>query len=101
MDCDFVVDQKVIAVAKKWHIVFGDGPLVIKAGNIYTVRGIGIRYEIDRVCITVKEHGPNDWFTASGFRPLQDRPKEADTDISIFSPLLKTPEKVPELEPVP
>lgn len=109
MHCPFVVNQKVVCVAKAWFTLDGDlGPIQIKHGEICTIGAVDIPGEFNEVCIRLKEHGTH-WFTASGFRPLHNHPKEADTDISVFYPLLKVtgpwgapdpePSKVPELEP--
>jgi hypothetical protein len=48
------------------------------------------------VYVWLKEIGGPFNYHHSSFRPLQDRPKEADTDISVFTPLLNAK----TLEPV-
>ena len=122
MECTFQVEQKVICVKNMWFIEgphYGDFYPPAK-GVIYTVRAVGVPTELGIpvafVCLRLKELPEKNWYKAGGFRPLQDRPKEADTDISVFYPSLTVtgpwgapeptaptpaPARTPELEPVP
>lgn len=99
MECKFVVGQKVVCVAPAcgWRTYCnGDwvktpGP---DEGQICRITEIAIDSGI--VGLRLAEFADQRPYDHRCFRPLQDRPKEADTDISVFYPLLKTK----TLEPV-
>lgn len=123
----FRVGQKVVLKDDRFKADYTDPRyrhiILPVRGQIYTIRDIGpweveghdskivcVRlFEIrNKVCCwtgttTVSEFQ----FAAWRFRPLQDRPKEADTNISVFKPLLKAtkvdgedaPAKTPETAP--
>lgn len=90
MECKFVVGQKVVCIADGWHAcALSDGlptGAPVKDG-IYKIR------KIEALGGTVMLHLyeiPGHRWHHTGFRPLQDRPKEADTDIGVFLPALNT-----------
>jgi hypothetical protein len=97
MECKFVVGQKVVAIADRWAVFNPEGreglPGFPVKGEIYTVAAIILEFGLP--LLRLKELHPCDRFHHTGFRPLQDRPKEADTDISVFYPALN----VKKLEP--
>lgn len=101
MICKFVIGQRVVCLAKSWA-TFGSAPAPTQPqhGKIYQIAeitadpvpaGNGKRYSPGEhgAFVRLREFGDT-WFTQSSFRPLQEKPKEADTDISVFYPLLKT-----------
>ncbi|MGE0023966.1 MAG: hypothetical protein AB7S70_10090 [Hyphomicrobium sp.] len=103
MECKFVVGQKVVCIAVdegKW--ILADtrqpSPHIPKHGVVYKVTGI---IPSSNHCgvplISLAEFPPNHFFQHNMFRPLLDRPKEADTDISIFRKIL---DGAPVKEPV-
>lgn len=99
MECKLVVDQKAICidVAKACHTLWqallaGNG--AIAEGKIYAVESLGPCGSCGHILVKLK--GVESHWHHTGFRPLQDRPKEADTDISVFLPALN----VKKLEPV-
>ena len=97
MKCTFVVGQKVVCVAHGFYSVSECRPPAQwpRLDAIYTITAIGCSPLVDcEVVVMLKEITDGHWFGYTGFRPLQDRPKEADTDISIFAPLLNTKELV-------
>jgi hypothetical protein len=98
MDCKFVVGQKVVCVADGWHSEDRLDPPLCRPvkGNIYTISRIE-RLWCGIVMVYLREVAADGhrWHH-TGFRPLEDRPKEADTDISVFTKLLD-PAKTTEL----
>lgn len=97
MECKFVVGQKVVCIGGPWLCVEWDSPpppFLPKRGEVYSIIAISARF--GGIYLTFKEIIGDHNFNHTGFRPLQERPKEADTDISVFSPLLN----VRETEPV-
>jgi hypothetical protein len=102
MDCKFFAGQKVVCINDRWWhvVVLHDGSRVVNpapAGSvpeinkIYKIRAIGLSDLDRRPVVWLHEFAGTGFahcFDAKGFRPLQDRPKEADTDISVFTPLL-------------
>lgn len=106
MICPFVVGQHVVCVneggwARLPEFTLHEGPTkdqVLKIKSLFPFGlGIGLGFQ----------QFPGGYFHHAYFRPLQDRPKEADTDISCFAPLLVTagpgrpvapPVRVPERE---
>lgn len=93
MKCAFVVGQKVVCVEKYWRSPTGELPDMLPVkGVIYTVRELKA-CGIMTIGIALRLRELPWWHCRSGFRPLQDRPKEADTDISIFHPLLNVKQK--------
>lgn len=94
MDCKFVVGQKVVCIADGWTRAWlsDTAACPVVKGQIYVIRAIFPF--MGRIMVRLKEH-PDHQFGHEGFRPLQERPKEADTDISIFNPLLNVRENEP------
>lgn len=100
MNCPFVVGQKVVCITDEWRCPPNEN--IPRKDCIYTIREIMANDK--RVGLRLKEiiNQPRAWidadgleegaFCASYFRPLQDRPKEAQTDISVFTPLLTAKE---------
>jgi hypothetical protein len=94
MECKFVVKQKVVYVGPgdgKGVAAIGcvekDSPaLLLTEGDIYTI--VQIVAEDGLVLLVRRERPTYCGYDHLFFRPLQDRPKEADTDISVFKPLL-------------
>jgi hypothetical protein len=104
MKCTFQVGQKVVCIKDNWRCMLYDPATRIrmemtppspspKRGEIYTIASIEAPDWATEVFVTLKEMSASGFFTASCFRPLQDRPKEADTDISVFTRLLNVREK--------
>lgn len=97
MECKFVVGQKVVCVADAWFSLVGGytPPRTPIKDQTYTVERIVT--DDGHVLLYLREMMEDDcrWHHI-GFRPLQEGPKEADTDISVFTPLLNTT-KTPEL----
>lgn len=92
MECPFVVGQKVVCIAHGWvcgHCGGSCGPNPQK-DQIYTIADMIRKSEM--VLLRFKEF-PLDGYEWAGFRPLQERPKEADTDISVFYPLQNVRER--------
>lgn len=99
MECKFVVDQKVVCIADAWHVGFADPvgtmpPSFPVKDSIYTIDAVKLVLNVPM--LQLRELGDVSLWHHVGFRPLQDRPKEADTDISVFLPALN----VKKLEPV-
>ena len=116
MECPFVVGQRVVCINKNWrtHYLGRDG--VSRAVNVYAVAPqqgqiVKITALHDRapcghpypmVVLDLAEF-PGERYIHTGFRPLQERPREADTDIGVFTPLLNStgpwsPKLVPKRE---
>lgn len=121
MQCTFIAGQRVVCKAEKWFEVSTSNVVLppraprlaevckivalIPTGHILLPPGVEI------IGLRLADFNPDHWFVHTAFRPLTDRPKEADTDVSIFYPLLKVtgpwgapqdePVKAPEMEPVP
>lgn len=97
MECKFVVGQKVVCISSStWRAWTGvewtpprHGPT---KNSICKIIGIttGSFPHIGEVAMLAFAEFPEERYVHRSFRPLQDRPKEADTDITIFNPLLKT-----------
>lgn len=90
MECPFVVGQKVVCIADGWapgSCTDAWPPLLPVKGQIYTVARLGS--VLDLIMVGFKELSRRHQFHWIGFRPLQERPKEADTDISVFTPALE------------
>jgi hypothetical protein len=99
MECKFVVGQKVVCIHDKWGVFINPGYVGIappppRIGLIYSIAGI--EPDGTMILLQFKEYPLNCGYDHRAFRPLQDRPKEADTDISVFTPLLNAK----TLEPV-
>jgi hypothetical protein len=94
MKCTFQVGQKVVCVLPYWWNLLTNEPAVggPKEAEIVTIIGLfgAVFNDEQLVMLRLREH--IEQFDSRGFRPLQDRPKEADTDISVFYPLLKVKE---------
>ena len=93
MQCKFAVGQKVVCQPfEPWHFVNGPSipALLPMTGKIYTIASIK-PYGCDvYLCF---EEFPN-WigYDHRQFRALRQRPQLAQTDISVFSPLLRAKE---------
>lgn len=99
MECKFVVGQKVVCISKSWmDYVLNEVTMHCPIyGNVYTIKSIQVFDGImDGIAfLTLKEIGGERVYAYTGFRPLQERPKE--TDISVFRKMLddvKEPERV-------
>lgn len=122
MQCPFVVGQKVVSLWGEWTdfrtglIKFPPGvPALGQVCQIIAIQPSSVMQNgLEIIVLFLKEFGTAKNFGSFGFRPLQERPKEDATDISVFAPLLKvtgpwsapeptapTPAMTPELEPVP
>jgi hypothetical protein len=92
MECPFIVGQKVACLEDEW-VDYWTGvdiprPLCPAKGGVYRI--MTIRECSWGIVLGLKEfQGINDEFDHRAFRPLQDRPKEADTDISVFGPIVR------------
>lgn len=92
MECKFTVGQKVTPTTDKW-CVFLYGPPnsaftgAPKVGDILEISEIFLEAGHPMLRFT-KYVGVDVAVDYRCFRPLQNRPKEADTDVSVFYPLL-------------
>ena len=92
MECSFIVGQKVVCLEDEW-VDFETGVNIPRdvcpvKGSIYRITAI--RPFPRGFWLSFKEFpGGDDEYEHHAFRPLQDRPKEADTDISVFSPIVR------------
>lgn len=93
MKCKFVVGQKVV-FAPKGQFVVAYNPERLPAerympskGTIYTVAGM-VPDADDEILLQLKEMPIYCGYDHRSFRPLQERPREADTNIRVFTCLL-------------
>lgn len=95
MICNFTVGQKVVSIYHEWSNIWIstsgerrllDSRFVAPAyGEVVKIKSIHALPSGDVVLLLHEYEGHWDY---QGFRPLQDRPSEADTDISVFYPAL-------------
>jgi hypothetical protein len=105
MICPFVVRQKVVCItdlsghALGFFLNYGVVLSIPRVNDVVTIRTImpstcPCGKCPEEIGLLLDEHhntevlGMEPVFVWRCFRPLQDRPKEADTDISVFYPML-------------
>ena len=105
MKCNFVVGQRVVCI-ETWCDIPGVPVLPVR-GGIYKIRNIIARAEDIGLMFSELINPSQAWrdgygeaaFNVEYFRPLQDRPRETDTDIGIFNQILVDASLYPEMTP--
>jgi hypothetical protein len=92
MECPFIVGQKVVCLEDEW-VDWTTGVDIPRhacpvKGGIYCITAIR-PYPWGFVLSFKEFPGIDEEYDHRAFGPLQDRPKEADTDISVFGPIVR------------